>query len=269
MFTPAAKACGASAPGGRKQRVRAARAPARQVLPRPLLDAALAARRAEREEGTREWREQLKHCYGAHAARDEGGGGHAQHGGGGAGVGAVAGPGAAPVAVALFPEARPGAAHATRRADAPPPPPLPRPFLSVPGGLPVGTLRAWLMEQLAGEVAADAEQQAAQQGAQQQQQSDNGQQSGRQQTSQQQQQQQHPQHHNGSHPGAGASAPALGRLQLLVRGRPLHSMSESVGRLHARAWAGGGKGQHGKRYAQKGPAAGEEPVMIITYSLLA
>lgn len=44
---------------------RAARAP--QVFPRPLLDAALDARRAEREEGTRELREQLRRRGSCHA----------------------------------------------------------------------------------------------------------------------------------------------------------------------------------------------------------
>jgi hypothetical protein len=155
-----------------------------QIFPRPLLDAALDARRAEREEGTREVREQMRrrgsHTDGGAAASVATAAGPRQQRGNTsagqlrrrvdatvAGAASAAAPTAIPIA--LFPAEPEEAAEAWRAPSMPPTtrrgsgagaggaprsaaarqlPPQAQPYLSVPPQLTVGTVRAWLIEQL-------------------------------------------------------------------------------------------------------------------------
>ncbi|KAF8058085.1 DRIP1 [Scenedesmus sp. PABB004] len=127
----------------------------RKVFPRPLLDAALEARRLEREEETRRAKANLQR----RPARAPRAGGGAQPGGAGAHAGAppaaapLGGAGGAgdPVAVALFPlPPAPVRSVGDALGGSAALPGLAKPYITAPGGTTLGAVRAWLADRLAG-----------------------------------------------------------------------------------------------------------------------
>ncbi|WIA13354.1 hypothetical protein OEZ85_006936 [Tetradesmus obliquus] len=129
----------------------------RKVFPRPLLDAALEARRLEREEATRQAKVNINKRPGRPGSfrpvpgQQGSGAGASRAAGTAAGAAAAAAGGEQLVELALFP--LPPAAGSSQATAAEALPALPKPYIRAPGSLTVGAMRSWLTDRLAGKKA--------------------------------------------------------------------------------------------------------------------
>jgi hypothetical protein len=230
------------------------------VFPRPLLDAALDQRRAEREEGTREVREQMRQ-----RGQHEDGPPRPHRAQPAASPSPLPPP--RPVAVVLRPAPEDTGGGSSQRlrtqraaeSAAARAPPLSRPQLAVPPHLTVATLRLWLVEQLlTQQEAAAAEGEEAQEEAEEEEEERQPEEEDSKGGPQQQQQQQTHRKPRGRKkrrgvgPEASTSSAAprpppppskqrltavqLQRLQLSCCGEPLTSLRESVEGVLKRLW---------------------------------